>query len=74
MVNDRRKATGLDLADRIELRLYADARIADAARRHQPWIAEEVLAVSFTVHEPDGVHQPDATVEGEPVAIALTRV
>jgi isoleucyl-tRNA synthetase len=73
MVNDRRKLAGLDLADRIVLRLFAEGRVADAARRHLGGIAEEVLADDFTVAAFDGVHQPDATVDGEPVAIWLER-
>jgi isoleucyl-tRNA synthetase len=83
MVNDRRKAAGLDLSDRIELRLSAGPQIAEAARRHGKWIADEVLAVDFNVSDfavPDvdwgvewGESEPDATVDGEPLVISLER-
>jgi isoleucyl-tRNA synthetase len=84
MVNDRRKAAGLDLADRIELRLSAGPQIADAARRHGSWIAEEVLAVELKVSDfavpaavwgvEWGESEPDARIDGEPLVISLERV
>ncbi|MDQ1467415.1 MAG: isoleucyl-tRNA synthetase [Actinomycetota bacterium] len=76
LVNDTRKAIGLDLADRIVLRIAADGRVGDAARRHQTWIAEEVLAVELTVGGAgDSLGSADAaaTIDGEPVSIAVER-
>jgi len=43
-VNDRRKAQGLEIADRIEAWLAADGEVAEAVDRHRAWIAREVLA------------------------------
>ncbi|MFN8035914.1 MAG: isoleucine--tRNA ligase [Acidimicrobiia bacterium] len=48
-INDHRKAIGLELSDRIETALWADAPIATAATRHREWIATEILATRFAV-------------------------
>ena len=71
LVNDRRKALGLELSDRIVLGIYADGRIAEAAGRHQTWIAEEVLAVKISVGPASDGPEPDATVDGEPTALVI---
>ena len=47
LLNDQRKATGLDIADRVHVRLGATGRIEAAAHLHRDWIAREVLAVEF---------------------------
>ena len=72
LVNDRRKADGLDLADRIRLRLYATGKLAGAPRDHGDWVGGEVLAVELTIAESGG---PDAehVIDGEPLAIALEK-
>ena len=75
-LNDHRKARGLDLADRVRVELRASGAIADAAKRHEAWIAEEVLATSFTVEAPaeetsDGFALLE--VDGEPVQVRLER-
>ncbi|TMK67081.1 MAG: isoleucine--tRNA ligase, partial [Actinobacteria bacterium] len=49
MLNNHRKAIGLELTDRIHVRLRCGGPALAAARQHQAWIAEEVLAVSFEV-------------------------
>jgi isoleucyl-tRNA synthetase len=73
MVNDRRKALGLELSDRIVLGVYADGQVAEAARRHQTWIAEEVLAVKISVGPTVDGPEPDAVIDGESVAIVVER-
>ena len=76
LVNDRRKAMELELSDRITLRVVADGRLAEAARRHQAWIAEEVLALALTVGADERAGtgpEPDAVIDGEPVAIVVER-
>ncbi len=45
-VNDRRKADGFALADRIAVELRSTTRIVDAASRHEDWILAEVLATA----------------------------
>ena len=44
MLNDHRKATGLEISDRIGAWLRADGDLAEAVARHRDWIAREVLA------------------------------
>ena len=68
MLNNHRKAIGLELTDRIHVRLRCGGPALAAARQHQAWIAEEVLAVSFEVRNgEERVEPPDWTryeVEG----------
>jgi isoleucyl-tRNA synthetase len=72
-LNDLRKAMGLELTDRIAVRLRATGEVAEAARRHGDWIAGEVLAVEWKVDDAD----PDAPgftvidVEGTPVGVQI---
>ncbi|MER7004388.1 isoleucine--tRNA ligase [Dactylosporangium sp. NPDC000555] len=57
-VQEARKSTGLEVADRIELRYRAaDAETAQAVAEHSGAIAQEVLATVFTQGEPEW---PDA--------------
>jgi len=77
-VNDNRKTSGFALADRIAVELRAPARIADAARGHAPWIKAEVLATDFVVtgleaSDMTETRAPDASIDGEPVWLALRR-
>jgi isoleucyl-tRNA synthetase len=70
-LNDHRKASGLAIADRIKVRLWAEGPVAEAADRHGAWIAGEVLGVDWQVN-PTGA--PDGTVldvEGAPVTVGL---
>ena len=67
-LNDRRKALGLELSDRVRVELAAGGPVADAARTHAEWIKVEVLAVEWQVRDPvdrDGLAPLD--VEGETV-------
>ncbi|GAA4156372.1 isoleucine--tRNA ligase [Gryllotalpicola daejeonensis] len=50
-VQDARKAAGLEVSDRISLRLVLDRETAGAARTHAELIAAETLAVQYTVTE-----------------------
>ncbi|MFC4242869.1 isoleucine--tRNA ligase [Gryllotalpicola reticulitermitis] len=50
-VQDARKAAGLDISDRIRLRLTLDEESARAARTHAELIAGETLAVALEVAE-----------------------
>jgi isoleucyl-tRNA synthetase len=72
LVNDRRKADDLDLADRIRLTIYADGRLAASAARFAEWIKGEVLAVVIKIEPFTGSgREPDAVIDHEPVAIAI---
>jgi isoleucyl-tRNA synthetase len=53
-LNELRKTTGLDIADRITLDLRADGTVKDALERHQQWIAAEVLAEELAISPLDG--------------------
>jgi isoleucyl-tRNA synthetase len=76
LLNDQRKAAGLEIADRIRVGLFASGRLEAAAHAHRDWIAREVLAVSFDVlplaDAPDGATRVE--VDGEELAIELVRV
>jgi isoleucyl-tRNA synthetase len=62
LINEQRKQEGLDLTDRIELRLPADQ--ADLLAAHGDWIASEVLATKLTVAE--GLQRPELAVTALP--------
>jgi isoleucyl-tRNA synthetase len=53
LLNEQRKAEGLDIADRVRVRLGATGRIEAAVHLHRDWIAREVLAVSVEVGDVD---------------------
>jgi isoleucyl-tRNA synthetase len=75
LLNDQRKAAGLEIADRIRVRLFASGRVEAAAHAHRDWIAREVLAVELEVE--GTLEIPGATlvdVDGEAVAVVLERV
>jgi isoleucyl-tRNA synthetase len=70
-INDHRRASGLAIADRIKVRLWATGPLAEAAERHGAWIAGEVLAVSWQVNPDDGPEGAVLDVEGTPVTVSL---
>jgi isoleucyl-tRNA synthetase len=69
-INDRRRDLGLDIADRIRLRIVTVDRVEAAAHRHRDWIAREVLAVELDVvaETPDPA---DLELDGAPVALEI---
>jgi isoleucyl-tRNA synthetase len=74
-LNELRKTNGFDLADRIRVTLRARGPVAAAARGHQAWIAEEVLATDFQVEETDAEADGFVTldVDGAPVGVRVAR-
>ncbi len=48
-LNEHRKATGYEIADRITVTVHADGALGAAAERHRTTIAADVLAVSLVV-------------------------
>jgi isoleucyl-tRNA synthetase len=70
-VNDHRKASGLAIADRIRVQLWAEGAVAEAAARHGDWIAGEVLAVEWQVNPPDQPAGAVLDVEGAPVTVSV---
>ncbi len=70
-LNDFRKASGLEIADRILIALDASEEVAEAIEIHQSWIAGEVLATEFGLRSGDA---PDSiTVDGWTFGIWLER-
>jgi isoleucyl-tRNA synthetase len=63
LVQDARKAAGLEVSDRISLRWQAEGELAEALREHGHSVAEEVLAPEFLEGLADGggpvLHDPD---------------
>ncbi|MFD8548508.1 isoleucine--tRNA ligase [Streptomyces sp. NPDC059649] len=69
LIQEARKNSGLDVADRIALRWASpDEEVRTALAEHAGLIAEEVLATDFAPGEPDGGFGPAFTDE----ALALT--
>jgi isoleucyl-tRNA synthetase len=60
-VQSARKRAGLDISDRIELRLSGDEDLLQAARAHQEYVANETLATSISY---------DGAADVEPVKVA----
>ncbi len=75
VLNDHRKAIGLEIADRIRVEISARGAVLQAVVEHRDWIAGEVLAVEVTTTELlDGHTGPDDTtveVDGTPVGIHI---
>jgi isoleucyl-tRNA synthetase len=73
MINDLRRELDYDIADRIRVRVTTGGRVEAATHRHRDWIAREVLAVDFDV---EGAAMPPADhtiVDGEAVALEISR-
>ena len=71
-IQNARKAGGLQVEDRIELALGGDAELLAAAREHEDYLAQETLAVSVAF-DANG-DATEATIEGRPLLIALSRI
>ena len=79
LVQQARRQLGLQVADRIRLRLAASAPVAAALSQHQAWIAEQTLAVDLSVtateQRPDdggGWHQGELS-DGQVVWLLVER-
>jgi isoleucyl-tRNA synthetase len=74
LIQDARKAAGLEITDRIELTIEASGDAAEAIRAHRAWIAGEVLASGIDDGAPpSGTHVERHEVEGWPVVIGLRK-
>ncbi|WP_326690970.1 isoleucine--tRNA ligase [Streptomyces sp. NBC_01795] len=68
LIQEARKNSGLDVADRITLRWQsADEEVTQALSEHTALIAEEVLAADFTQGSPEELEGP--TFEDEPLSL-----
>jgi isoleucyl-tRNA synthetase len=70
-VQNARKAAGLEVEDRIRLRLGGDGDLLAAARAFEGYVAGETLAVEVVYDGRDG---EAATIEGRALNIAVNRV
>ncbi len=75
VIQDARKAAGLDVSDRIELWVDGPAEILAAMDGHRDDVATETLATSVAAGSGDGqgVHTAEASIEGGRVIVALRR-
>jgi isoleucyl-tRNA synthetase len=68
-VQTARQEAGLEVSDRITLTLDGDERLLAAARAHEAYIANEVLAISVSYSDLDGA--APVTIDGAPLKIGV---
>ncbi len=69
-VQNTRREAGLDVSDRIELRLAGDGELLEAARAHEAYLAGETLATSVSY---DGTEAAATKIDGRELRIAVER-
>jgi isoleucyl-tRNA synthetase len=75
LVQDARKAAGLEVTDRIALTVDGGPEVRDAIRAHRDWVAGEVLATEVEEGPvPGGRPSERRDIDGRPVAVAVRRV
>jgi isoleucyl-tRNA synthetase len=74
LVQDQRKAIGLEISDRIAVLFAAPARIAEAIAAHHEYLCSELLAerLEAVAAPPDGAAK--LALGGEEISVAVTRV
>ena len=67
---------GLEISDRVRVTIWAGDELADAARQHERWIADEVLAEEWEVAhgDPPGAGVAQLDVDGFPASVRLEKV
>ncbi len=74
LVQDARKAAGLEVTDRIVLGVEASGDLVEAFDRHRDYIAGETLAASATDGPIEGAtHREEAEIDASAVTIGLRR-
>jgi isoleucyl-tRNA synthetase len=75
LIQQARKDAGLNVADRINLRLLVSNKLAPALASHKGYIAEQVLAATLTEGDINGsTFVANETIEDEKVSIGITAV
>ena len=69
-IQSARRDAGLEVTDRIELRLGGEPELLEAAREHQAYLAGETLATSVAYEGADGAA---ATIDGRELRIGIER-
>jgi len=69
-VQAARKSAGLNVEDRIALRLGGDDGLLEAVRAHEGYVSAETLATSL---ETDGADGEPATIEGRELRISVEK-
>ena len=74
-VQDFRKQSNLEIADRISIEVCASERLTKSIETHREYIMGEVLAQSLQITaQPDGEHDAQLEFDGESVRISLSRI
>jgi isoleucyl-tRNA synthetase len=74
-VQDFRKQSGLEIADRIQLYLSVSPGLQPAIRQHRAYIQSETLAVElFEAEPPAGMASTSTSFEGEEMTAGLKKV
>jgi isoleucyl-tRNA synthetase len=75
VVQDARKAAGLDVSDRIALGVATSHEVAAALGAHRDLIAGETLAVELVDRPLEGeTFRREAQIDGQPIEVTLRRV
>ena len=69
-VQNARKEAGLDITDRISLRLGGDETLLEAAQAHEAYVTGEVLATSIAYD--GGESGAETAIDGQRLAISVT--
>ena len=69
-VQAARKSAGLNVEDRISLRLGGDGDLIDAVRAHESYVSAETLATSL---ETDGADGEPVSIEGRELSISVEK-
>jgi isoleucyl-tRNA synthetase len=69
-VQAARKSAGLNVEDRISLRLGGDGDLIDAVRTHESYVSAETLATSL---ETDGAEGEPVSIEGRQLSISVEK-
>ncbi|HTA98548.1 MAG TPA: isoleucine--tRNA ligase [Solirubrobacteraceae bacterium] len=75
-VQNARKSAGLEVEDRIKLILGGDPALLDAARKHEPYVSGETLAVSLVLGDGDAAamdYREQTEIEDLSLEIRLSR-